>query len=159
MELDKIISKDAVWLGLEAKNAAQAISDMCSFAAKSLGLDSESVLKPVKERESLGSTAVGGGVAIPHGKTALVDSINLFMARTAPGYELSDYDSPDGLPVRLIALLLGPERLDPDHLKVLAVLGLLCRSPENVNQMMAAKDAQSFIETLLALSGSAPAAA
>ena len=159
MELDKIINKDSVWLDLKADGAKQAISDLCAFAAKSLGLEREAILGPVREREALGSTAVGGGVAIPHGKIAPVGSVRLFMARTAPDYELSDYDSPDGRPVRLIALLLGPERLDPDHLKVLAVLGRLWRSPENVNQMMAAKDPQSFLETLLSLSGPTPAAA
>ncbi|MDR2455406.1 MAG: PTS sugar transporter subunit IIA [Deltaproteobacteria bacterium] len=159
MELDKIIGKNSVLLDLEAKGAAQAISFLCAFAAKALGAEPAAVLGPVLEREALGSTAVGGGVAIPHGKTPLVESVKLFMARTAQGFELSDYDSPDGRPVRLIALLLGPERLDPDHLKVLAVLGRLWRSPENVNQMMAAKDPESFLETLLSLSGPTPAAA
>ena len=77
----------------------------------------------------------------------------------APGAELSDYDSPDGRPVRLIALLLGPERLDPDHLKVLAMLGKLWRSPDNVSLMMAAKDPQAFVDALLSLSGPTPAAA
>jgi PTS system nitrogen regulatory IIA component len=159
MELAKIITEEAVWLDLVAPDASRAVSELCAFAAKKLGVTLESVLGPVLAREALGSTAVGGGVAIPHGKTAEVDSVLLFMARTAPGFELDDYDSPDGLPVRLIALLLGPDRLDPDHLKVLALLGRLWRSPENVNQMMAAKDPRSFLDTLLSLSGPTPAAA
>jgi mannitol/fructose-specific phosphotransferase system IIA component (Ntr-type) len=159
MDLANIISEEAVLLELEARTSNDAIGELCAFAAKSLGLKRSAVLKPVMEREALGSTAVGGGVAIPHGKTALVDSALLFMARTAPGFELSDYDSPDGRPVKLIALLLGPERIDPDHLKVLAVLGRIWRSPENVNQMMAAKDPQSFLEILLSLSGPPSAAA
>jgi PTS system nitrogen regulatory IIA component len=159
MDLRQIINKDAVWLDIEAASFEEAVSRLCALAAGSLGLEPESVLRPVQEREALGSTAVGGGVAIPHGKTALVDSVALFLARAAPGFELSGHDSPDGRPVSLIALILGPERLDPDHLKVLAVLGRLWRSPDNVRSMMAAKDPQSFLDVLLSLSGPAPAPA
>jgi PTS system nitrogen regulatory IIA component len=151
MDLARIINKDSVWLDLEAKTSTEAIGDVCSFAARSLGLRPESVLDPVLAREALGSTAVGGGLAIPHGKSAKVGSMALFMARTAPGFELGDYESPDGRPVSVIALLLGPERLDPDHLKVLAALGRLFRSPAGASQMMAARDPQAFLETLLSL--------
>jgi PTS system nitrogen regulatory IIA component len=159
MDLANIINEDAVLLNLAAKTSREALAALCALAGQALGLDHREVLKAVLEREALGPTAVGGGVAIPHGKSALVDSVALFMARTAPGFELGDQDSPDGRPVRLLALILGPDRLDPDHLRVLALLGRLWRSPENVSQMMAAKDERSFLETLLNLAGTAPAAA
>jgi PTS system nitrogen regulatory IIA component len=154
-----ILSKADVRLDLEARSKSEAIGDLCAMAAAALGLEKGPLLEVVEEREQLGSTAVGGGLAIPHGKTVLVDSVCLFMARTAPGFELSDYDTPDGRPVRLLALILSPVRLDPDHLRVLAVLGRLWKSPQNVNLMMAAKDGQSFRETLTSLSGPAAAEA
>jgi PTS system nitrogen regulatory IIA component len=153
MELEKIINQDAVWLDFEASDKTEAIEHLCGFAANVLGLEKDPILQVVFERESLGSTAVGGGVAIPHGKTDLVDGVFLFMARTALGWELTDFDSPDGRPVRLLALLLSPEKPDPDHLRVLAVLGRLWKTPQNLNLMMAAKDNRSFLETLLSLSG------
>ncbi|MDR2443496.1 MAG: PTS sugar transporter subunit IIA [Deltaproteobacteria bacterium] len=153
MQLDKIITQEAVCLNFEANDKTEAIDSLCGFAAKVLGLEKGPILEVVSERESLGSTAVGGGVAIPHGKTSLVDTVFLFMARTAPGFELTDFDSPDGRPVRLLALLLSPEKPDPDHLKVLAVLGRLWKTPQNLNLMMAAKDSRSFLETLLSLTG------
>lgn len=157
MDLAKLIDEDKVLLDLKGPAKEGAIGELCAFAAKSLGLEPKEVLGPVLEREALGSTAVGASVAIPHGKTPLVGSVALFMGRMAEGAELSDFDSPDGRPVRLLALLLGPERLDPDHLKVLAALGRLWRSPEGVCQLMAASDARSFAETLLSLAGAAQA--
>ena len=159
MEALDILKNADVWLDLEARTKSEAIGRLCGLAAGALGVDRDPVLEVVEERERLGSTAVGGGLAIPHGKTALVDSVCLFMARTAPGFELADYDTPDGLPVRLLALILSPVRLDPDHLKVLAVLGRLWKSPGNVNLMMGAKDGESFRATLTSLSGPAAAEA
>ncbi|MDR1657075.1 MAG: PTS sugar transporter subunit IIA [Deltaproteobacteria bacterium] len=153
MDIFKYFNQESVWLDIKVGSKTEAIDEMCGFAARALGLEKALLLEVVVERENLGSTSVGGGVAIPHGKTDLVDEVFLFLARTAPGWELTDCDSPDGRPVRLLALLLIPDKPDQDHLRALAALGRLWRTPQNINLMLEAKDAKSFLETLSIIPG------
>jgi PTS system nitrogen regulatory IIA component len=140
-----IISPEAVWLDFEASDKTEAIKKLCFFAADLKGLDSTVVHKVVNDRELLGSTAVGGGVALPHGKTTLLDNIFMVLARTAPGLNLQ-FDSPDRQPIRLMALILSPETATSEHLKILAFFGRLWKSTEDMDAILTAKDRQTFCQ-------------
>ncbi|MDR3203558.1 MAG: PTS sugar transporter subunit IIA [Deltaproteobacteria bacterium] len=155
MQLDKLITSREVWLDFKAGNKDQALTELCRFACSLMDLNLEPILQVVKQRETLGSTAMGGGVAIPHGKTNLVDNAVLFLARTAPG-EALDFDSPDGVPVSLVALILSPLIIDSDHLKLLALLGKILKSPQNVKILMEAPNSWAFADSFLMLSGQTP---
>ncbi|MDR1546805.1 MAG: PTS sugar transporter subunit IIA [Deltaproteobacteria bacterium] len=158
MDLGKILSLESVWLDFAPEDKQQAIVELSRFAAERLGLDPSAVADVVLGREQLGSTALGGGVALPHGKTPMLGEAALFLARTASGLNL-DFDSPDGRPVRLLALLLSPQRPSPEHLKVLSALGRIWKAPENVSALLTAPDCQSFLDVFLLLAGEEPASA
>jgi len=144
-EMTFIISPEDIWLDFEALDKTEAIEKLCAFAAALKGLDAAIVNKVVWDRELLGSTAVGGGVALPHGKTTLLNNIFMVLARTAPGLNLQ-FDSPDRQPIRLMARILSPVTATVEHLKVLAFFGRLWKSTEDMDAILTAKDRQTFCQ-------------
>ncbi|MDR1487113.1 MAG: PTS sugar transporter subunit IIA [Deltaproteobacteria bacterium] len=152
MPTEKMIDQNCVWLDFKPPDKDEALKELCRFAASRIGLNEKAVLTVVSDREKLGSTAVGRGLAIPHGKTSLVDGVHIFFARTLPGLDL-DFDSPDGEPIRLLVLVLSPQQFHSDHLKILTTLGGIWKSTQNIDDLMAADDPQAFAATFAALSG------
>ena len=111
------------------------------------GLDERTVFDVLLERERLGTTGVGKGVAIPHGKTAEIDTIcGLFARLDQP----IDFDSVDDQPVDLIFLLLAPEGAGADHLKALSRVSRLFRDAQICEQLREAEDASALYEILTA---------
>jgi PTS system nitrogen regulatory IIA component len=153
MNLANILSPDSIFLDFSADDKEGALIELCTLAAEILDLEMAPILSAVRSRESLGSTALGNGLVLPHGKSDMVDAIHLFLARPTQGIRL-DFGSPDGLPVRLIALILSPVNPSPEYLKLLAILGRLWNSPRNVSVLMDCPDQESFHKTFLVLSGS-----
>ncbi|MCG8435222.1 MAG: PTS sugar transporter subunit IIA, partial [Gammaproteobacteria bacterium] len=104
----------------------QVLQQLCDAAAKLSGLSPQDVFATVLQRERLGSTGVGHGIAIPHGKFAGIDRLyGLFAKLEKP----IDFDAMDDQPVDLIFLLLAPESAGADHLKALARVSRLLRDP------------------------------
>jgi PTS system nitrogen regulatory IIA component len=150
MDLRKALPPEAICFDLAADTKAQALEILCQQAARSLRLQTESIYFTVMERENLGSTAVGGGVALPHGKIPDLDRLFMILARTAPGKEL-DFDSPDGQPVRILALVLSSLTAASEHLQVLALLGRLWKTPENLRLLLSATDRETFYNIFMEL--------
>ncbi|NPA24287.1 MAG: PTS sugar transporter subunit IIA [Deltaproteobacteria bacterium] len=90
-------------------------------------LSRDRVLAVLKEREALGSTGIGGGIAIPHGKMAELDDIVILFARNREGV---DFAAVDGRPVQLFFLLLAPESAAGTHLKILARISRMLKNQE-----------------------------
>ncbi|MDR1310153.1 MAG: PTS sugar transporter subunit IIA [Deltaproteobacteria bacterium] len=153
MDLEAILDPKSVFLDFAADGKDQALEEICSLAAGVLGLPAAPVYSAIRSRESLGSTALGGGLVVPHGKLAMIAGTHLFLARPAPGTRL-DFGSPDGLPARLIALILSPSNPASEYLRLLALLGRLWNAPRNVSLLMDCPDQASFYQTFLFLSGS-----
>jgi PTS system nitrogen regulatory IIA component len=121
----------------QAPDKAGALEALCRFAAERHGLDYETILEVAWKRERLGSTALGGRVALPHGQAAGVEKPVLTMALSPEGV---DFDSADGLPVRVFVLLLTPPGLNHrEHLAILARLGALFKSPAAVAEVLTAE--------------------
>ena len=93
------------------------------------------------ERESMGSTGIGEGVAIPHGKSKEVDKILASFGRSLPGV---DFQSPDGKPTHLFFLLIAPENSTGMHLKILAQISRLMRDPAFRKSLMKAPSAEEI---------------
>lgn len=110
---------------LKATSKRQVLTELASAASKELGTDEQTVLDVLVERERLGTTAMGDGVAIPHGKLDCLDGIFLMFAR---GEHPVPFDAPDGRPADLFFLLLTPENAGSDHLTALAKLSRLLRN-------------------------------
>jgi len=124
MELDALLTPDAVIPRLKAGSKKQALQELSRKAAQITGLPERSIFDVVLERERLGTTGVGHGIAIPHGKLAGIDRLHGVFARLERPI---DFEAIDEEPVDLIFLLLAPEGAGADHLKALARVSRLLR--------------------------------
>ena len=116
-DLSDLLRPEAVVFDLPAGNKKTLLQSMAALVAAQLGLDARSVADRLQERERLGSTGFGGGVAIPHGRVNGLAQITGAFARLAQPVE---YQAVDDLPVDLVFLLLSPVEAGADHLKALA---------------------------------------
>jgi nitrogen PTS system EIIA component len=117
MDLHEFLSPAAVATDLRAPSKKALLQQLAHRAAALTGLDERRVIEVILERERLGSTGFGGGVAIPHGKIEGLGGVfGLFARLGAP----IDYDALDRQPVDLVFLLLAPQGAGADHLKALA---------------------------------------
>ena len=137
MDLGDLISSDGVIAMLSAKSKKQVLDTLASHAARMTDLPERDIFDTLLQRERLGSTGVGRGVAIPHGKLAgLTHIVGLFARLEQP----VDFESVDGEPVDLVFLLLAPESAGADHLKALARISRLLREPASIEKLRAFKD-------------------
>ncbi len=145
MNLGDLISPEAVFPSLKVKNKKQALQELAQKAAALTGLDSREIFETLLQRERLGSTGVGRGIAIPHGRIAALPNIVSVFARLT---EPIDFDALDEEPVDLIFLLLAPEHAGADHLKALARISRLLREPATIEKLRASKDRAALYSVL-----------
>ncbi len=124
MELSDLITPEGVLPQLKVSSKKQTLQELAAVAADITGLHERAIFDVLLERERLGTTGVGSGIAIPHGKIAELDKLYGLFARLE---EPVDFDSVDDEPVDLIFLLLAPESAGADHLKALARVSRLLR--------------------------------
>ena len=124
MEIRDILQPEAVICGLKATSKKQALQEMARQAATVTGVNEKRIFETLLERERLGTTGVGNGIAIPHGKLPGLSRLYGLFARLEHPV---DFDSIDEQPVDLIFLLLAPEAAGVDHLKALVCVSRLLR--------------------------------
>ena len=124
MEITDLITPDSVIPTLRASSKKQALQDLAKKAAEITGEHERAVFEVLMERERLGTTGVGNGIAIPHGKIASLGRLYGVFARIE---EPVDFQAIDDQPVDLVFLLLAPEDAGADHLKALARVSRLLR--------------------------------
>lgn len=145
MELEDLVKPEGVIAHLKVTSKKQALQELSERAAQLTGLSERAVFETLLERERLGSTGVGQGIAIPHGKLAEIDRLyGLFARLDTP----IDFESVDDQPVDLIFLLLAPETAGADHLKALARISRLLRNPAIVEKLRASQDAAALFAIL-----------
>jgi len=128
MQLEQFFKIEHINADLSAKNKEDALLEMVDTIIRGgLNLDKSSILEILKQRESLGSTGIGEGVAIPHGKISTLNDIVIAFGRSVNGIS---YDSLDGKPVHLLFLLLAPENSAGQHLKILAKISKMLKEPD-----------------------------
>ncbi|GAB4552705.1 MAG: PTS sugar transporter subunit IIA [Geothermobacteraceae bacterium] len=139
MKLTELLKPEAINPDLSATGKNQALVELTESLLKvEPGLDRDEVVEVLKERESLGSTGIGDGVAIPHGKLKQLDRLLLSFGRSRQGV---DFDSMDGQPAHLFFLLVAPEDSVGVHLKTLARISKLLKNPEVRSSLLAAEGA------------------
>src|SRR5438876_6156580 len=123
MNIADLLAPDAVVAGLKAQSKKQLLQELAARAHHLTHLSERRIFETLVERERLGTTGVGAGIAIPHGRLAEAKGIaGVFARLEAP----IDYEAVDSQPVDLVFVLLAPENAGADHLKALArVTGLL----------------------------------
>jgi PTS system nitrogen regulatory IIA component len=145
MDLADLIVPEAVFPVLKAKTKKQALQELTQRAAKLTGLDPRDILDTLLQRERLGSTGVGRGIAIPHGRMPALHSIVTLFARLD---EAIDFEALDDEPVDLIFLLLAPEHAGADHLKALARISRLLREPASIERLRASRGRDAIYSVL-----------
>jgi len=124
MEINDLISSEQVVANLRVTSKKQVLQELARRAAEISGEHERAVFDVLMERERLGTTGVGNGIAIPHGKLASLDRLHGLFARLD---QPVDFQAIDDQPVDLIFLLLAPESAGADHLKALARVSRLLR--------------------------------
>ena len=146
MQLSEFLDFDAIRVDLAAGNKRQLLNQLAQIAASRLSLDPSVIADAVAERERLGSTGFGGGVAIPHGKLDKIDRVYAMVVRlTAP----IDYKAIDGQPVDLAFLLLSPPDAGAEHLKALAAVSRLVRHAGIVDKLRGARSRDAMAAVLI----------
>ena len=145
MEIQDILAPGSVLTSVRATSKKQALQELAKHAAQVTGLHDRTIFDVLLERERLGTTGVGRGIAIPHGKLSELDRLHgIFVVLEQP----IDFDSVDDLPVDLIFLLLAPESAGADHLKALARVSRLLRDSDFCDRLRDAANPTELFETL-----------
>ncbi len=137
MDLCDLLAPDGIIAPLKATSKKHALQELASIAAERTGLDQREIFNTVLQRERLGSTGLGRGIAVPHVKLAGLRNILCLFARLE---EPVDYESHDGEPVDLVFLLLAPDHASGDHLKALASISRVVREPTVIEVLRGAAD-------------------
>ena len=124
MKICEIFNKNSIVADLESTNKNGVIKELSKAIAKTTHASPDDIAAVLMERETLGSTGIGGGIAIPHGKHHSVKSVTVGFGLSREGVE---YDSLDNRPVHIFFLLLTPENSTGEHLKVLAQISKLLK--------------------------------
>jgi PTS system nitrogen regulatory IIA component len=147
-----LVSPNAIIPALKVNGKKQALQEIAAKAAALTGQSERAILEILLQREKLGSTGVGNGVAIPHGKLAkLANVFGLFARLERP----VDFEALDGQPVDLVFLLLAPEGAGADHLKALARVARLLRDPDIARKLRESRDAEALYAVLAMSSANA----
>jgi nitrogen PTS system EIIA component len=145
MTLTDLVASNAILPALKANNKKKVIQELAARAAALTGQNERAVLEILLQREKLGSTAVGNGVAIPHGKLPKLGRLfGLFARLERP----VDFEALDGQPVDLVFLLLAPESAGADHLKALARVARLLRDADVARKLRESQDADAIYAVL-----------
>ena len=141
MDISTILTPDSILADLRPNSRRQLLQDLSSHASSLCSADEHDIFDVLSQREQLGSTGVGNGVAIPHGKLPSIDRIVGIFARLSKAV---DYDSIDDQPVDLVFMLLAPEGSGADHLKALSRIARLMREPSLLAQLRASSDSEAL---------------
>jgi PTS system nitrogen regulatory IIA component len=146
MEIVDLIAPEGVVARLRATSKKQALQELAKRAAQITGLQDRTIFDVVMEREKLGTTGVGNGIAIPHGKLPSLDRLHGLFARLETPI---DFDAIDERPVDLIFLLLAPESAGADHLKALARVSRLLRDKAACEKLRGTDDREALYALLV----------
>lgn len=146
--LADLLTPDRIRIPLEAHDKTGIIEELCAFLARGSGAtpdEENEIREAVLERESVLSTGIGGGVAIPHGKSEAFEDLVLVAGRTSAPV---DFEALDERPVSIVMLLVGPESAAGLHVKVLSRISRLLRHADLRERLVRAESPEAFHEIL-----------
>jgi nitrogen PTS system EIIA component len=145
MHIADLLKPEGVVAALKVQGKKQLLQDLAARAAPLVRLPERRIYETLTERERLGTTGVGQGIAIPHGRLPDLEKIaGLFARLDTP----IDYEAVDNQPVDLVFMLLAPEGAGADHLKALARVSRLLRNQAACEKLRAAKSAEALYAIL-----------
>lgn len=146
MQLTAFLDVDSNRPALAVANKRALFHSLGQIAGQRLQLDAAELVAALTEREKLGSTGFGNGVAIPHGKIASLNRIYGLVAHLA---EPIDYKAIDGSPIDLVFLLLSPPDAGADHLKALAAISRVVRHAPTLEKLRGARSRDALTAVLM----------
>ncbi|MBC8646442.1 MAG: PTS sugar transporter subunit IIA [Thermoanaerobaculia bacterium] len=151
--LQSLVESRLVFPELQARNMEDALSEVARrLAAAGVVADEADLARRLLERERLGSTGLGAGIAIPHCKLRELRDVVLAVAMSGPGV---DFHSSDGIPVSLIFLILSPADMPALHLQALARISRVLRRPGVADRLRVARSAEEIAGALRDAEGNA----
>ncbi|QNT69345.1 PTS IIA-like nitrogen regulatory protein PtsN [Defluviicoccus vanus] len=146
MEIADLLKPEQVIARLRATSKKQALQELARRAAELTGQSEREIFSTLMKRERLGTTGVGNGIAIPHGKLAELEQMFGIFARLEHPI---DFEAIDDRPVDLIFLLLAPEEAGADHLKALARVSRLLRDKRACEKLRGTDNAEALYALLI----------
>lgn len=145
MDLSKILSPSAIRPMLKVQSKKRLFQEMAEISAEALDLHASDVCRAIQEREDLGPTGVGHGVAIPHARLDMVNRVlGMFFRLETP----IEFEAVDHKPVDLVFLLLAPKNASADHLKALARVSRTFRNEDTCAKLRSTNDASAIYAIL-----------
>ena len=141
MKILDVLSRDAICADLKASDKKGILEELATPVAEATGIGRDDIIRVLMERERLGSTGIGGGIGIPHGKLKALDVLVLGFGLSRAGV---DFASMDGKPTHIFFLLLTPENSTGLHLKVLARISRILKNDPFKEKLMAAASAEEI---------------
>jgi mannitol/fructose-specific phosphotransferase system IIA component (Ntr-type) len=147
--LSRLLAPDRVRIPLRSRDKADLIAELAELIAEVSGVpaSADRIRAAVEEREAVLSTGIGGGIAIPHGKTGAVDGLVMVAGVTS---QPIDFEALDGQPVRLLLMLVGPESAAGLHVKTLSRISRLLRHDAVKKALVAAESPDEFLAVVRA---------
>ena len=146
MKITSVLLEDSLIPDLRAKDKESVIRELSEAMGQSTdSINPDQLVHVLLEREKLGSTGIGSGVAIPHGKLPELENIIAGFGRSVEGI---DFDSQDGDPTHLFFVLVAPENSAGLHLKALAKLSRLLKNPQFRQKLMEASDRSALYRAI-----------
>jgi len=145
MDLGDLISVDGIAPAIKAQSKRQALQEMSALAARLTKLESRLICDTLLQRERLGSTGIGRGIAIPHARLPSLSRIVVLFGRLDVPIE---FEAVDDEPVDLMFLLLAPEASGADHLRALSRVSRLMRDEDTASRLRASKSQAAIYSVL-----------
>jgi nitrogen PTS system EIIA component len=147
MKIRDFLKEDLVFSDLQSTEKPATVRELATLIAGRVpALRAEDLTRAISEREQLGSTALGRGIAIPHGKLDVPGGLMGCLARSRTGIA---YDSLDGQPTHIFFALIGPQTSATDHLEALARISRLFRTPDLFGRLMKAGAAEDLYRIVI----------
>lgn len=145
MKMLDFLKKDAILSDLQAQDKKGVIEELVMPLVKTAGVKYEELVKILMERERLGSTGIGGGIGIPHGKLKSLKSLMLNFGRSRKGV---DFESIDGRPTHIFFLLITPENSIDIHLKLLAHISRILKNDLFKERLLKAENCEEILNII-----------
>lgn len=147
MKLGSILAPGMIAGALKANSKKQLLQDLAELAARGADVNERAVFDALLQRERLGSTGIGSGLAIPHGRFPALNRLFGVFARLERPV---DFEAVDDVPVDLVFVLLAPEEAGADHLQGLARIARLLRNPSVAHNLRCTRDPAAIYSILTA---------
>jgi len=145
MKITEVLHKETILVDLKANDKKGVLEELSKPVSQIAGIKQQDLVRVLLEREQLGSTGIGGGIGIPHGKLKNLDNLVLGFGLSRKGI---DFDSMDKRPTHIFFLLVTPENSTGLHLKVLARISRLLKNDDFKEKLFQISDAEEFLNEI-----------